>query len=57
MTLNREEARSRLAGFYNIHDPSEQEVSAFILFGDNAPFLVEKSGRGLRRKTYPEVMP
>ena len=67
MTLNREEARSRLAGFYNIHDPSEQEVSAFILFGDNAPFLVEKKrarvaeknisgGHAMKGKTIEEVL-
>lgn len=42
MTTERTKARATLILFHRVPEPTEEQISMFILYGENAPFLGNK---------------
>ena len=42
MTTERTKARATLILFHGVPEPTEEQISMFILYGENAPFLGDK---------------
>lgn len=65
--MTKEQARANLVLFYNMGEPTDQELASFILYGDSAPFLMEEKrarvaekfipgGHAMKGKTIEEVL-
>ena len=51
--MTKEQARANLVLFYNMGEPTDQELASFILYGDSAPFLMEEKRARVAEKFIP----